>query len=63
MMIRVYENEEVIFEGDAEEFLFEVDDVYVDELEYELNELDTQNVGYMIDYNNLTIEKIANIID
>lgn len=65
MMIRVYnENENIIFEGDAEDFLlFEVNDEYIDELEDNLNYLDTQKVGSMISFNYLTIEKIANIID
>lgn len=71
-MIRVYENDEVVFEGDAEEFLFGVDDEYTDELEDTLNYLDSQKVGSMISFNYVgsmiglkywSIEKIGNIID
>lgn len=66
-MVRVYDNwdnECVIFEGDAEELLFEVgSDLDIEELEDVLNNLDTQKVGSVIDFRNWTIEKIANIID
>lgn len=66
-MVRVYDNwdnECVIFEGDAEELLFEVgSDLDIEELEDVLNDLDTQKVGSVIDFRNWTIEKIANIYD
>ena len=55
MEIEVRMDNEVVFSGLAEDFLYEHDDI---ELEYALDELDTKPIGTIIEYDGMEIEKL-----
>ena len=55
MEIEVRIDNEVVFSGLAEDFLYEHDDI---ELEYALDELDTKPDGTIIEYDDMKIEKL-----
>ena len=55
MEIEVRIDNEVVFSGLAEDFLYEHDDI---ELEYALDELDTKPDGTIIEYDDMEIEKL-----
>ena len=55
MEIKVRIDNEVVFSGLAEDFLYEHDDI---ELEYALDELDTKPIGTIIEYDGMEIEKL-----
>ena len=55
MEIEVRIDNEVVFSGLAEDFLYEHDDI---ELEYALDELDTKPDGTIIEYDGMEIEKL-----
>ena len=57
MEIEVRIDNEVVFSGLAEDFLYEHDDI---ELEYALDELDTDTkpIGTIIEYDGMEIEKL-----
>ena len=55
MEIEVRVDNEVVFSGLAEDFLYEHDDI---ELEYALDELDTKPDGTIIEYDDMEIEKL-----
>ena len=55
MEIEVRVDNEVVFSGLAEYFLYEHDDI---ELEYALDELDTKPIGTIIEYDDMEIEKL-----
>lgn len=55
MEIEVRIDNEVVFSGLAEDFLYEHDDI---ELEYALDELDTKPIGTIIEYDGMEIEKL-----
>ena len=55
MEIEVRIDNEVVFSGLAEDFLYEHDDI---ELEYALDELDTKPIGTIIKYDDMEIEKL-----
>ena len=55
MEIEVRIDNEVVFSGMAEDFLYEHDDI---ELEYALDELDTKPIGTIIEYDGMEIEKL-----
>lgn len=65
MVILVEDDNEVLFEGDADEFLFYNEDDF--DLEMILNELDGMKMGtsvnaYNSDGNMVTITKIENLV-
>ena len=55
MEIEVRIDNEVVFSGLAEDFLYAHDDI---ELEYALDELDTKPIGTIIEYDGMEIEKL-----
>ena len=55
MEIEVRVDNEVVFSGLAEDFLYEHDDI---ELEYALDALDTKPDGTIIEYDDMEIEKL-----
>ena len=59
MEIEVRVDNEVVFSGLAEDFLYEHDDI---ELEYALDELDTKPIGTIIEYDDMEIEKLESLI-
>jgi hypothetical protein len=59
MEIEVRIDNEVVFSGLAEDFLYEHDDI---ELEYALDELETKPIGTIIEYDGMEIEKLERLI-
>ena len=59
MEIEVRIDNEVVFNGLAEDFLYEHDDI---ELEYALDELETKPIGTIIEYDGMEIEKLERLI-
>ena len=59
MEIEVRIDNEVIFSGLAEDFLYAHDDI---ELEYTLDALETKPIGAIIEYDGMEIEKLESLI-
>lgn len=59
MEIEVRIDNEVVFSGLAEDFLYAHDDI---ELEYTLDALETKPIGAIIEYDGMEIEKLESLI-
>ena len=59
MEIEVRIDNEVVFSGLAEDFLYAHDDI---ELEYTLDALETKPIGDIIEYDGMEIEKLESLI-
>ena len=59
MEIEVRIDNEVVFSGLAEDFLYAHDDI---ELEYILDALETKPIGAVIEYDSMEIEKLESLI-
>ena len=59
MEIEVRIDNEVVFSGLAEDFLYAHDDI---ELEYTLDALETKPIGAIIEYDDMEIEKLESLI-
>lgn len=59
MEIEVRVDNEVVFNGLAEDFLYEHDDI---ELEYALDSLECRPIGSVIEFNNMEIEKLESLL-
>lgn len=59
MEIEVRIDNEVVFSGLAEDFLYAHDDI---ELEYTLDALETKPIGAIIEYDGMEIEKLESLL-
>lgn len=59
MEIEVRIDDEVVFNGLAEDFLYAHDDI---ELEYTLDALETKPIGTIIEYDGMEIEKLESLL-